>query len=91
MCRYLSKRPSAEAEKSLKFLQPEISELEIQKRLEKFAGELQEGKPCPLCGSKDHPHILDIQDVSEKLDSTLEIEGHNSILRSDNSPGGKRN
>ena len=72
-CVALIEKVHAEAEKSLKFLQPEISELEIQKRLEKFAGELQEGKPCPLCGSKDHPHILDIHDVSEKLDSTLKI------------------
>ncbi|MFZ0282204.1 MAG: hypothetical protein WAL29_11170, partial [Bacteroidales bacterium] len=62
----------SKVEISLKNLLTELSELEIQKRLQQFAGELQEGKPCPLCGSKDHPHILDIQDVSEKLDSTLE-------------------
>jgi len=57
----------SEAEAALINLGPEISELEVQKKLETFAGELSEGKPCPLCGSTSHPHILDIHDVSEKL------------------------
>ena len=63
-----------DAETNLRNLKPELSELEIQKRLETFAGELHEGKSCPLCGSKDHPHILDVHDVSEKLEMTRKRE-----------------
>lgn len=42
-------------------------ELEIQKQLAKYTHELHDGVACPLCGSPDHPHIAEIEDVSEKL------------------------
>ena len=38
-----------------------------QNRLFEFATELAEGKPCPLCGSTEHPQIVSAEDVSLKL------------------------
>ena len=68
-CFWLVEEAHARAEANLRILGPELSELELQKRLGTIAGDLHEGTPCPLCGSMDHPHILDVRDVSEKLDS----------------------
>jgi len=62
-----------------KVLDGEILKLEIQHRLEKYAAELHDGKPCPLCGSEHHPDILNPKDVSQQLalsnQKKREIEG----------------
>jgi len=39
----------------------------IRDKLEEFAKNLVEGKPCPLCGSTSHPDILDGGDVKIAL------------------------
>ena len=57
-----------------------ISELEISHKLEQYAGELHEGMPCPLCGSEEHPNILNPTNVSINLEKARaekkSIEGH---------------
>ena len=40
-----------------------IEHLLIRAKLEEYATNLEEGKPCPLCGSHSHPDILDGGDV----------------------------
>ncbi|MBU0764905.1 MAG: hypothetical protein KJ607_08730 [Bacteroidetes bacterium] len=45
----------------------EIEQLSVRAKLEQYASALQKGEPCPLCGSKEHPAILDIENVSEAL------------------------
>lgn len=47
-------------------LQNEITQLQVQVKLSEFADNLQEGEPCPLCGSVEHPHIMANHDLHEK-------------------------
>ncbi|PWD98650.1 AAA family ATPase [Marinilabilia rubra] len=48
-------------------LEAEWHHLQVQQQLQKYAYELEDGKPCPLCGSEHHPHILKADDLSAKL------------------------
>ena len=45
----------------------EIEHLSIQARLEEYSTNLEDGKPCPLCGSLTHPLPLDSQNVKDAL------------------------
>ena len=47
-----------ETESALKHYQNQLLQLEVQDKLKTFASNLQDGEPCPLCGSTDHPNIL---------------------------------
>ncbi len=44
-----------------------IEHLLIRAKLKDYATNLEDGKPCPLCGSLTHPEILDSADVSNAL------------------------
>ena len=48
-------------------VEQEIEQLAVQEKLEAFAENLAGGQPCPLCGSKEHPEILDIKHVNRHL------------------------
>ena len=52
----------------------EILELELQNQLEKYAAELHEGKACPLCGSTDHPEILNPANVTNQLKEKKQLK-----------------
>ncbi|WP_332029788.1 SbcC/MukB-like Walker B domain-containing protein [Kaistella sp.] len=43
------------------------SQLEVQKQLAHFVDELHDGKSCPLCGSLQHPYIVEIDDVTAEM------------------------
>ncbi len=45
----------------------EIEHLSLQARLEEYSANLEDGKPCPLCGSLAHPLPLNTQNVGEAL------------------------
>ena len=48
-------------------LQNRKSHLELSQKLSEFAQNIESGKPCPLCGSTEHPHILEAENVSESI------------------------
>lgn len=50
-----------------KELSQKLDHLKIQKELSRFANELHDGENCPLCGSKEHPHIVEFHDVNAEL------------------------
>ncbi|MFP8895674.1 AAA family ATPase [Chryseobacterium sp. EZn1] len=64
-----------------KELSQKLDHLKIQKELSRFASELHDGENCPLCGSKEHPHIVEFHDVNTELQeiqekiASLEQEG----------------
>ena len=70
-------------------LQNQKSHLELSQKLAEFAQNIESGKPCPLCGSTEHPEILVSENVSEsmkKLNSEiLEIEQELEKIRIDES------
>jgi exonuclease SbcC len=45
----------------------EIEHLSLQARLEEYANGLEDGKPCPLCGSLTHPEPLNSRNVKDEL------------------------
>ncbi len=45
-------------------------QLSVQRRLAEHAHHLQEGDACPLCGSLEHPDIVEAKDVSFELKET---------------------
>ncbi|UKB84638.1 SMC family ATPase [Chryseobacterium sp. MEBOG06] len=49
-----------------------LDHLKIQKELSRFASELHHGEDCPLCGSREHPHIVEFHDVNAELQETQE-------------------
>lgn len=55
-----------------KDLQQKLDQLKIQKELSRFANELHDGESCPLCGSLEHPHIVEFHHVDRELN---EIQG----------------
>lgn len=57
----------ASVEKDLMELERQKSELEVRQRLAAYAQQLEEGKPCFLCGSTEHPHVVVAEDVSGQL------------------------
>lgn len=66
---FKSRKEALEAKK--KELSQKLDHLKIQKELSRFASELHDGENCPLCGSKEHPHIVEFHDVNAEL---LEIQ-----------------
>lgn len=56
-------------------LSEKMKNLEVQQKLAHFASELHDGKSCPLCGSLEHPNIVEFNDVNSELQEILnEIE-----------------
>lgn len=49
-----------------------LDHLKIQKELSRFASELYDGENCPLCGSKEHPNIVEFYDVNAELQDIQE-------------------
>lgn len=64
----------------LKRTDEEITHLKIQLKLEEFAKALQDGMPCPLCGSHEHPDILNIRDADTGLKNKQEIRSRTESL-----------
>ena len=54
-------------EEALETIRAKKSLLEVQHKLEQYAASLHDGKPCPLCGSTEHPKVLDTTDVNADL------------------------
>ncbi len=63
-------RGKVEIEKKKKEIEHEIEHLLVQEKIEEFAENLADGEPCPLCGSKEHPEVLSVENVENKLKIT---------------------
>lgn len=67
---FANKKEALETQK--KELSQKVDHLKIQKELSRFANELHNGEACPLCGSLDHPHIVEFHDVNTELQNIQE-------------------
>ncbi len=50
-------------------LKTQFNELQLSQKLYNFTHDLKDGEPCPLCGSKEHPDPLKIEDVKDKIEN----------------------
>jgi exonuclease SbcC len=50
-----------------KMLVAEKTKLLLSEKLAHYSNQLKEGEHCPLCGSVDHPMVMHVEDVSERL------------------------
>lgn len=58
-------------EEKSKELESQRAHFALQEKLSEYSQQLVDGEPCPLCGSLDHPQILETENVSEHLASVL--------------------
>lgn len=72
-------RKKGELKKEIEKLSDEKEHLQLKNQLSEYASDLHDGKPCPLCGSTDHPQIASIEDVKGKL---AEIEANTADAQS---------
>jgi len=56
-----------ENKEKILLIENELEHLNVQSKLEQYTKSINAGEPCPLCGSLEHPKILDIQNVSISL------------------------
>jgi DNA repair protein SbcC/Rad50 len=54
-------------EEALLQISSQLLHLEVQEKLKSFASELHEGEACPLCGSLEHPQILEAGEIDMEL------------------------
>lgn len=45
----------------------EKTELEVKQKIAQFANQIHEGSACPLCGSVEHPHVIETEDISAEI------------------------
>lgn len=43
------------------------TQLEVKQEIAHFANEIHDGSACPLCGSLEHPNVIEIEDVSSEI------------------------
>ncbi|HNW50370.1 MAG TPA: AAA family ATPase [Prolixibacteraceae bacterium] len=69
---YLQEQARTVKEKQ-KILSEQENHIRVKEQLKAYSENLEEGLPCPLCGSLHHPEVFSAGDMSEKL-SKLEEE-----------------
>jgi exonuclease SbcC len=50
-----------------KAINEQESHFKVRTQLKTYAEELEEGKPCPLCGSVHHPELFKTEDINDAL------------------------
>lgn len=63
------------ANSRLEKIQEEENKVQVQQQLASYSHALTAGEPCPLCGSQDHPHIMQTEDVSALFTSLQSEKG----------------
>jgi len=68
----------------IKTLENKMKPLELGQQMSKVASALHKGKPCPLCGAKEHPNPLKPGDITKRLkeekDAFEKIQVRQSVI-----------
>lgn len=57
---------------ALSEVKKQIDALSLTRKLEEYVEHLTEGNPCPLCGSTEHPCVMDIGENHSRLNELLQ-------------------
>lgn len=57
---------------TLKQLTAEMDHLRLQSQLVAYAEQIEDGAPCPLCGSMEHPQVLEAESVDAEMNKLTE-------------------
>ncbi|KQS23901.1 SbcC/MukB-like Walker B domain-containing protein [Dyadobacter sp. Leaf189] len=73
-------------EESRKVLSVKLLKINTQLALQQYAGALEDGEPCPLCGSAHHPMVLHADqslhaDIEAVDKSTRQLEANDRAIR----------
>lgn len=63
---FRAQKETLEAQK--KEFSHKLDHLKIQQELARFSSEIHHGEACPLCGSSEHPNIVEFHDVNTELE-----------------------
>lgn len=69
-----------ELTQSIEIIEKSITHYGVKAALEEYAANLEEGKPCPLCGALSHPDVLNPENISESL---LQAQQQKELLKKD--------
>lgn len=61
-------------------LEKQITQCNVQKQLGEYAGQLENGKSCPLCGALEHPAIFEIEEINGEITA---LDKKKNLLTSD--------
>ncbi|OFY86679.1 MAG: hypothetical protein A3F72_15695 [Bacteroidetes bacterium RIFCSPLOWO2_12_FULL_35_15] len=75
------KQAKNKIKKQIEDLDVTLQHLSTKNKLDEYAKSLTKGDPCPLCGSKEHPHMLDVSDVSKAIKKSNQVKSeHNDNI-----------
>lgn len=70
----------SEIDTRIETLQMQIADLRVQATLLQHVDHLQDGEPCPLCGSLEHPKLASLTNPATKLsDAQQQLEALNQM------------
>lgn len=64
------------SQKDMEQLNSKILGMELNQQLNQYVEQLKSGEACPLCGSKEHPRILNIENLKLELEN-LKVKKNN--------------
>lgn len=60
-------RKIIQSKNDIELITKEAEELNTAKKISDYASNLNDGEPCPLCGSKEHPSPAMPEDIAERI------------------------
>jgi exonuclease SbcC len=54
-------------EQEFQLVEQEKRHWQLKNKLEEFAADLKEGAPCPICGSTEHPEIINSEEAKAEI------------------------